>query len=58
MVAGVSHLLNCLPGTILMRKPLAVSPYGKVEETRKDFREPEIGEGFWKWSEEQVRQYF
>jgi NAD(P)-dependent dehydrogenase (short-subunit alcohol dehydrogenase family) len=34
-----------------------VVPYGKIEEQRKDFLDPELGRKYWDWSEQQVKQY-
>ncbi|KAJ4033199.1 short-chain alcohol dehydrogenase [Fusarium oxysporum] len=34
-----------------------VSPFGKVENIRKDFVEPELGSKFWDWTVEQVKPY-
>jgi hypothetical protein len=36
---------------------LLVSPFGKVEAIRKDFKGEEIGKKYWDWSMEQVAKY-
>jgi hypothetical protein len=40
-----------------MLNDMTVSPFGKFEKNRADFLDPELGQKYWEWSEEQVKSY-
>jgi hypothetical protein len=39
-----------------LTKP-SVAPYGRIVPGRKDLLDEELGKKYWKWTEEQVKQY-
>lgn len=51
----MSSLLSCGEERGLTKH--SVAPYGRIVPGRKDLLDEELGKKYWKWTEEQVKQY-